>query len=350
MTITIIGAGNTGLAAACHLTALGLPVTVYTRHKDRKERWTAEGIRAEGALTGHFHFPVTTDLAEAAKSDLLLITTLATSHRDAARELLPYLRRGQILLFYNGCWGALQAYTTYADASILPDLTIAETANMPYVAQLAPDGTSVTIKGIKESLSYAAAGPDRDALAATLAGIFHTVTQAPSFVTTSLGSTNPIIHVAASLFNMTRIDNGEEFLFFGPSMTRRCVQCMEQADAERIAVGRALGVRLPSLLETLNSFWPDKKDTLYAALTENPSYKKAKGPVSLSYRYLAEDLPCGIGPILDLGKKMGIPTPAAEALLRAAYLYLQEPYHPFLSPEEMDALLPLCRQAIAGKA
>ncbi len=339
MKVTIIGAGNTGLAAACHMTACGIPVTIYTRHAEWQKVWTAQGITAKGALSSHFSFSVTTDLKEAsADTDLFLITTLAYQHKEAAQMLVPFLRPGQIILFYNGCWGLLQGYTIFKNLDISHDLTIAETANMPYVAQLSADKKSVLIKGIKESLLYSALGNQDEELHAFLSSLFPHVSKAPSFVNTSLGSTNPIIHVTASLFNITRIDNGEDFLFFGPSMTRRCVACMESADAERIAVGQALGVHLPSLLDTLNSFWPEKKESLYEALTENPSYQKAKGPVSLTYRYLSEDLPCGIGPILDLGKKTGIPTPTITALLEAASLYLNRPYEPFLSPAEMDTL------------
>lgn len=339
MKVTIIGAGNTGLAAACHMTSRGIPVTVYTRHEKLQEIWNKQGITAEGALTGHYPLSVTTDLEEAAShADLFLFTTLAYQHKEAARMLLPFLHPGQTLLFYNGCWGALQAYAAYQESSLLSGLTIAETANMPYIAHLAAGKHSVLIKGIKNSIFYAVTGNKEKTLAAFLSSLFPEVARMPSFLSTSLGSTNPIIHVAASLFNITRIDNGEDFLFFGPAMTRRCVACMEAADAERIAVGRALGTRLPSLLDTLNSFWPEKKATLYAALTENPSYKKSKGPTTLDYRYLSEDLPCGIGPIMDLGQKFNVPTPVTGTLLRAASLYLDRPYQPFLSPAEMDIL------------
>lgn len=339
MKVTIIGAGNTGLAAACHMTSQGISVTVYTRHKDLQALWNEQGITAEGVLSGHYPLSVTTDLEEAsAATDLFLFTTLAYQHKEAAQMLLPFLRAGQILLFYNGCWGALQAYAACSGSQILPELTIAETANMPYIAQLSPRRDSVLVKGIKNSLSYASIGKKSGALQAFLSSLFPHVVQAPSILYTSLGSTNPIIHAAGSLFNITRIDNGEDFLFFGPAMTRRCVASMEAADRERLAVGQALGAQLPSLLDTLNSFWPEKKSTLYEALTENPSYKKSKGPASLDYRYLAEDLPCGIGPIFDLGKKSGVPTPAIAALLGAASLYLGRPYHPFLSPAEMDIL------------
>lgn len=334
MNITIIGAGNTGLAAAAHLSSLGYPVTVYTRHAERAALWNAEGIEAAGKISGRFRFRAETELSAAAKAaDLFLVTTLALAHRAVAEELRAHLRPGQTVLFYNGCWGALQALALFGDAA--EGVTVGETANMPYIAALSADGRTVTVKGLKDSVSWAALGPAAETAGRFLTDVYHNAKREESLAATSLGSTNPIIHVACSLFNITRIDNAEDFLFFGTPLTRRTAAVMEKADAERLAVGAALGLSLPSLLDTLNSFWPEKKASLYEALTENPSYKVSKGPVSLAYRYLAEDLPCGIGPVMELGRALGVPTPATETLVRAALLYLGADYAPFLSEAEL---------------
>ena len=39
MKITIIGAGNTAVAAACFLKTLGLPSLIYTRREERAKQW-----------------------------------------------------------------------------------------------------------------------------------------------------------------------------------------------------------------------------------------------------------------------------------------------------------------------
>ncbi|MFR6112011.1 MAG: NAD/NADP octopine/nopaline dehydrogenase family protein [Dialister invisus] len=82
------------------------------------------------------------------------------------------------------------------------------------------------------------------------------------------------------------------------------------------------------LLEVLNSFWPEKKNTLKEALKENPSYRAVKGPSSTEYRYFTEDLPCGLGPVLDLAELMHIPRPYIRTLVQTASSTWESPTRP----------------------
>lgn len=339
MKVAIIGAGNTAMAAASHMLAKKINVMVYARNQKKAAFWKTEELAAEGKITGRYKVPVTSSIEEAlCGADILVFATLAGQHVTAAEDVMPYLGRGQVLLVLNGCWGALQMGRVFGKKREELGLTIGETANMPYIASLAPDWKTVTVKGLKEKVSFAAVGPEKEKIGSLLGSLDFGIHEEPSLAATSLGATNPIIHVVSSLYNVTRIDNGEDFLFFGPSMTKKTVAVMEKLDKERLAVGRALGCALPSLLEELNSFWPEKWPTLYEALTKNASYKVSKGPTSLSYRYLSEDLPCGLEAVVDLGKLLGVPVPTTETVIRAASLYLGTPAAPFLQREDLDLL------------
>lgn len=339
MKVAIIGAGNTAMAAASHMLAKKIHVMVYARNQKKAAFWKTEELAAEGKITGRYKVPVTSSIEEAlCGADILVFATLAGQHVTAAEDVMPYLARRQVLLVLNGCWGALQMGRVLGKKREELGLTIGETANMPYIASLAPDWKTVTVKGLKEEVSFAAVGPEKEKIGSLLGSLDFGIHEEPSLAVTSLGSTNPIIHVAASLFNVTRIDNGEDFLFFGAPMTEKTVAVMEKMDAERLAVGRTLGCGLPSLLDGLNSFWPEKWPTLYEALTKNASYKVSKGPTSLSYRYLSEDLPCGLEAVVDLGKLLGVPVPTTETVIRAASLYLGTPAAPFLQREDLDLL------------
>lgn len=345
MKITIIGAGNTGMAAACHMRDAGMDVTVYARNLKKAELWAKEPIRAEGKLEGCFQISVTQNIEKAVSdADILVFATLAGQHVRAAAEVKPYLKKDQVLLVLNGCWGAAQMCRVLGDKRENLSLTVGETANMPYIAALSDNWRTVLVKGKKEAVSFAALGPKKRLIRELLSSLIAHVTEEPSLVVTSLGSTNPIIHVAASLYNMTRIDNGEDFLFFGSGMTKRTVAVMERMDKERLAVGQALGFSLPSLLDGLNSFWPVKWPTLYEALTQNASYKVSKGPTSLGYRYLSEDLPCGLEATVDLGRMLSVPIPATETVVNAASLYLGTPVRPFLEAGDMEAIGLLVRK------
>ena len=338
MKITIIGAGNTAVAAACFLKILGLSSLIYTRREERAKQWNQFPVKASGACTGSFSLESTTDLKTAVHyGDILLVCTLAADHETVISEIAPHLQAHQSILFFNGCWGALKAYRALSKRQDMPPLTIGETANMPFIAALSQDGSEILIKGIKEEIAYSAAGDDK-AVSAFLHRLAPRVVKTASFASTSLSATNPVIHVTASLFNVTRIENKEDFYFFGDPMTDRVISFMEHCDEERLAVGKALGIRLSPLLEVLNSFWPEKKNTLKEVLKENPSYRAVKGPSSTEYRYFTEDLPCGLGPVLDLAELMHIPCPYIRTLVQTASLYLGKPYTPFLTKEDLRIL------------
>lgn len=129
---------------------------------------------------------------------------------------------------------------------------------MPFIAALSQDGSEILIKGIKEEIAYSAAGDDK-AVSAFLHRLAPRVVKTASFASTSLSATNPVIHVTASLFNVTRIENKEDFYFFGDPMTDRVISFMEHCDEERLAVGKALGIRLSPCWKCLTLSGPKRK-------------------------------------------------------------------------------------------
>ena len=194
MKITIIGAGNTAVAAACFLKTLGLSSLIYTRREERAKQWNQFPVKASGACTGSFSLESTTDLKTAVHyGDILLVCTLAADHETVVSEIAPHLQAHQSILFFNGCWGALKAYRALSKRQDIPPLTIGETANMPFIAALSQDGSEILIKGIKEEIAYSAAGDDKT-VSAFLHRLAPRVVKTASFASTSLSATNPPCH------------------------------------------------------------------------------------------------------------------------------------------------------------
>ena len=52
MKITIIGAGNTAVAAACFLKTLGLSSLIYTRREERAKQWNQFPVSIPQSLPG----------------------------------------------------------------------------------------------------------------------------------------------------------------------------------------------------------------------------------------------------------------------------------------------------------
>ena len=338
MNITIIGAGSTALAATAFFNLKNIPCQVFVRNRMKAAFWNKTPLTVRGRMDASFFVPVVTDLKEACqKADILMVCTHATDHEAVVEEVAPYLHEGQCLLFMNGCWGAIKACRVLSKKQDVPDITIAETANMPFISRLSPDYKCLDFKAMKEEIGYSCLGKEGE-----LSNLFHLmaskVSRVASPASTSLSATNPIIHVTQCLFNITRIENGESFHFFGAPLTRRVADYMEACDNERIAIGKALGLSLSSLLDVLNASWGDKKENLYEALTENESYKTVMAPSDLRGRYLSEDLPCGMGSLRDLADMMHVEAPHIRSLVDTLSLYLGTAYTPFLTPQDLRVI------------
>ena len=335
MNISIIGAGSTAMAAAAYFHLKNIPCQVYVRNPAKAAFWNRSPLYVTGKINTSFYVPLTTDLRKTAdKADILMVCTKAADHEGVTEEIAPHLHEGQCLLFMNGCWGAVKACRLLSRKQDIPSISIAETANMPFIARLSEDFSKLDFKALKEEITYSCLG-DEGAVSPFLHTLAPRISKVSSPASTSLSATNPIIHVTACLFNITRIEAGESFPFFGAPLTERVVRYMEGCDRERLAIGKALGLSLSPLLDVLNASWGEKKGTLYEALSENPAYRTVPGPSSLTDRYLAEDLPCGMGGLLDLADMMHIETPYIRSLVNTLSLYLGQPHTPFLIPADL---------------
>ena len=103
--ITIIGAGNGGQAMAGHCAALGVHVCLYNRDMEHIFSIAQSHlIRLEGVLEEEGYIDlITDDIKEAVEfSNIILIVTTATAHRNIAEQILPYLKDGQIIILNPG--------------------------------------------------------------------------------------------------------------------------------------------------------------------------------------------------------------------------------------------------------
>ena len=173
-------------------------------------------------------------------------------------------------------------------------------------------------------------------------------TAASSILETSLSGTNPVTHGPIALFNLARMDNGEDYRLFADGLSPLTARFVEQLDTERVTVARACGVPVRTALELLNDAWPTPQPTLYDAFHSNPSYMVTKGPATTHHRFITEDLPYGLAPLVLLGRLHGVPTPALDVLLEMFRLAMGTDYltlAPALDWNGLRAFLP----AVGGR-
>ena len=143
MKISIIGAGATGLAAAAYLHLISVPFTLYVRNEEKRKLWETHPLNVSGKVNTSLYLPMARSLEEACDADILLVFTRAGDHEAVTEEVMPYMKKGQYLLFLNGCWGAVKAYRAFQKAQGAVPITIGETANMPFIAALSSDYASL---------------------------------------------------------------------------------------------------------------------------------------------------------------------------------------------------------------
>ncbi|MFT8639829.1 NAD/NADP octopine/nopaline dehydrogenase family protein [Bifidobacterium sp.] len=324
--IGIIGAGNTGLALAAHLVSKGFTPLVMTRHA-RIVNMLEEGLKVQGAIQGVLPIHATTDMHKLVSScDLLIVSTWANAHSEILRQIARYSDESSCrsIMVLNGNWGAYQA-TNFADRLGI-HLGIAESAGMPYVSRrnLSEKDINLSISGIKDSITVSQESTADSELESLLALLFHDIQHEDSFFATSLSAPNPVIHAPLCLLNLARIQEREHFHILVDGFSPEAEDIIQGFDAERAAIARCLHVGYTPILEQLNGFWNVHHSSLQDFFLKQALYANLEGPRSIHHRFIQEDVPFGIVPLVDLGRTVGSSTPISKAL--------SELYRPYLQP------------------
>lgn len=316
MKFAVLGLGKTGHAMAVYLLSRHQEVTAYNRSPAPVKAVNEKGITATGAICGHYPLSATTDMEEAVKgAKYLIIMTVANGHLDIARMLKGKLEEGQRIIVFNGNWGAYEFYAELKEEVRQKNVIIAETSGMLIMAGM-PAAAECRLSTIKEEIKLATLPKGQEkALVDELKDVFPQFRLADNVLETSLNNSNPILHSPISLFNLSRLENGEDYGFYTDAVSPAVVRFIEAADSERVAVAKAIGITPISCLEILNMAWENKHDNLYDAIIHNPDYQKIRGPKTVNFRFINEDLPYGLIPVSNLGKKYRVPTPALDAMI-----------------------------------
>ena len=316
MKLSVIGAGNTGKVMSAHLSSMGYDVILYDRNKEKVDILNKDGIELYGAIETHQYVKVTNSLEEAIESSkIIFVMTTANGHRDLAAKMKNYLKQNQIIVIFNGNWGAYEFYKELNNDIFEKNLVISETGSMIYIA--ASDSINkVKVKQVKENISLSCIPQNKcNEIVKTINEIYPEINGAKNIVQTSINNSNPIIHVPIMMYNFSKVKNGEDFLFYTDGATKEAIEYIEKIDEERRLICEAFEIEFNSVLDIINSFWPDKHNNLYDAIHLNNSYKTIIGPKSLNHRYITEDILYGIAPLYTLGKQLGLNTTYLDKLI-----------------------------------
>lgn len=332
--VAILGAGNGGLAATVDLTLRGHRVRLFNRSPGPIDAVRSHGgIAARGALGERF-VPLedaTTDLATAVQgADAVVVVLPALAHAPIGTLLAAVLPRGVPLILNPGhMCGSLQMRIAFEQEGGLRP-AIAELGTLSYICR-SNEPATVDIYLVAREVPLAVVPPATDVEELALE-LFPNCRLVENPIEAWLYDVNMILHPPGMILGAAWIESsGGDYRFYAEGVTASVAATMEALDDERRLVGKAFEVDLPDLVTTMASLGtadPDAavKGATGPAIRGGKANSTIKAPDTLDHRYLHEDIPFGLVPLIALGQTAGIDTPVASALVALAEVISGLPY------------------------
>jgi opine dehydrogenase len=324
--VTILGAGHGGLALAGYLARQGHRVALWSRSPGRIFPIAAVGgieLGLPGSATDFTALAVATCSLPAALagSSRIVVAVPASGHADVARKCAPHLRDGQAVLLLPGrTGGALEFRQVLQHHGCRARILLGEANTFPFASRCVGPNAAV-IHGAKADVQVAALPSRRTPeLMAAWRPLLPMLAAAPSVLHTGLANLGAILHPAITLLNAERITRGDSFGFYADGVTADVAETLAAADAERLRIANRYGVSVPSLTEWLATAYGHRAASIQEAVGGNPAYAGIKAPHTLEHRYLLEDVPTGLIPLIELGSAAGLEVPTLRGLAERAHV------------------------------
>lgn len=332
----VMGAGRGGTAMAAHLALMGFDVALWNRSPERLEpirerggiELTAPGIdwlpTGEGQLQ-----TVTTDAGEAlGDAEIVMVVVPATGHRFVAEQCAPHLREGQVVVLHPGrTGGALEFCRVLHECGCTAHILLAETQTFIYASR-AVGPAEARIHGVKNRVPVAALpGYRTREVVEALRVAYPQFVPGDTVLKTGLDNVAVMFHPTVMLFNAARIeDTHGDFAYYLSGITPSVARALEDIDHERVQIGEALGLRATPVRDWLYVSYDVTGRSLHEAIHANYGYKGIMAPTTLNHRYLREDIPCSLIPMISIAEQYGVETPTMRSVVHLGSLLLGQDF------------------------
>lgn len=327
----VIGGGNGGQSMAGHLGIMGYRVRLYDIFQATVDAINNQGgIHVDGVVDGFGPLEfATTEIAKAVNgADVLVVVAPAIHHKEIAESCMPHISDGQIIIIHPGATcGAFEFKKVLDDAGSQVNCLISETNSLIYACRSTKPGYA-SILGIKQDLKIAtlpASGNPR--VLDVVREAFPQIVGAKNVLETSLENANSVMHPAPTILNTSMIESAHEWLYYWEGITPTIGDFVVDLDRERLAIGEAYGLHLESIMSFYRKAYQVEGANLSEVVRKNLAYEKIKGQKDLRTRYLLEDVPTGLIPMIELGKMRGVDVSRMETIAKLAEFLLGEDFH-----------------------
>ncbi|GEK79058.1 NAD/NADP octopine/nopaline dehydrogenase family protein [Agrococcus baldri] len=317
--IAIIGAGNVGQAIAGHMTIEGHDVRVFSRwERDYAAIEQRGGIALSGDVEGSA-MPglLTTDLAAATVgAEVVVVAAPAFAHPYLSEALAAVLEPEQLVIFQPGVLGsAVELVGKFVQAGRAPAL-VAETATSLYTCRLR-GSAQVYVGAIKQAVPMAAVPSSRtgEALARLVPFFGERYVDGGDALQVGLANVNPVYHVPPAILNFKTVEDAAR-LPQHTLVTERIGELIHALDEERIGLGRALGVEVPSFWSFLETSYGVDEGSYVERVVAGYGRQGFPEPDSIEHRYFTEDIPFGLLTWSSIAAQIGYAMPLTDAFVR----------------------------------
>ena len=329
MRISVLGGGHAATALAAHLTLH--QHRVHLAAIPSHPGFTASAALRDGvmveAVADESHQGIfaridrlDTDVNAAIESaDVIILSLPATAREEYFAAIATHAHTGTLVFIQPDKYGALRLAAMMREVGREPsDLLICGSDTFLFIAKV-HDGNHVWLRGRKSELRVAAVDPARTAEAvALLKPLYPEIVAARSVFHTCLDSSSSSLHPATVIFNMAHIENRGAQPCDNYDVSPGMGAMIDAVDAERLAVASAFGIEASAFTDIWGRYYGLVANNAYDLIRSSSCHRGQILPSATNHRYVSEDVPHGLVPLLELGELAGVPIPATQALITIA--------------------------------
>jgi opine dehydrogenase len=332
----VLGAGAGAHCWAAHLQEAGWQVAMASRTHEALDAVRAAGgfTFVDGSRTRLVPVEVGTSIDEAVAGAAVIVLCVPADRLAWYRtSVLPLVGAHQSVILAPGNTGG--ALFLAQPFGFDPPFDLVEMNTLPFVARMESAGVVRQHAALAHVYWASAAAEVSERTRNVLDRLVPGGMRVPSVLQTALTNFNPIVHPPAMLVNAGRIETSGAFLWYRDGSTGAAGRIMDALDEERMVIQEALGLPRVSFgaFFELAGYSPGTSTAHGIAATLRGSAANATivGPASLEHRFLTEDVPFGLVPMLALADAAGVDVPALRATTTLAMIVAREflPVHAF---------------------
>jgi opine dehydrogenase len=349
--ITIVGAGNAGSANAFVAAENGHEVRFLKSTQGTKNDEHFEAMQRNGGLWGidntksakYSHFAhegeksfkklamITRNPEEAIEgAHVIMVFVLIEFQGDLAKRIARYFTRNQLVILVPGYMGS-----TYFQRHSIERPILAEgesNANDAFIHE--PGCVKLIFKNVRNCRAYlpASTAEQGQKIASQIFRPYRDIRE--NIVASALHNPNLIIHTVGMHAMKPMMDYCAKFhpdevpcMYKDALGTDFAWAVLHMLDKEKMDVIEAYGCeRIPYLdackFRNEEDLSKDSRQVFEAYKVVPPG-----GPSTFDYRYITEDVPCGLVLLSSLGKAMGVPTPTCDHVIQVVNAIMGRDYY-----------------------